>query len=138
MIKAIIFDCFGVLTPEVTGSGLSGPNEPLLEFISTTLKQKYKIGMLSNADANWLEHIFTSEQLTIFDAIALSFEIGAMKPHPKTYLTIADRLKVDPSECVFIDDRQELCDGASQSGMRALLYKDADQIKKELGALLKI
>lgn len=138
MIKAVIFDCFGVLTPEVEGAGFGEPNEPLLKVIATDLKPHYKIGMLSNADANWLDRIFTRTQLDLFDAIALSFEIGEMKPHPKAYETIAERLNVTPSDCLFIDDRQELVDGAAETGMQAFLYKDVEKTKKELAALLNV
>ena len=43
MIKAIIFDFYGVID-------LGGlPNKPLLEIIKHDLKPRYKIGILSNA-----------------------------------------------------------------------------------------
>lgn len=187
MIKAIIFDCFGVLVTEgwlpfkathfgkdpdlnrqatelshranaglishdefveaIAGlAGLSGrevseaidvnvPNEPLLEYIKQ-LKKHYAIGMLSNASGNWLAQLFTKEQVELFDAVGLSYELGAVKPDERAYEEIIDQLGVEPSECVFVDDQERHCTGAREAGMQAILYQDFDQFKEELEAIL--
>jgi HAD superfamily hydrolase (TIGR01509 family) len=111
------------------------PDEKLFEYISV-LKQQYRIGLLSNAGDNWLDSIFTPGQVALFDAVVLSYEIGATKPDPRTYETIAKRLQVAPSECVFVDDQPRYLDGARQAGMQTILYTNADQFKQELPALL--
>ena len=74
--------------------------------------------------------------MQLFDAVALSYEIGAIKPDARTYEAIAERLRVLPSECVFVDDQPRYVDGAQQVGMRALLYSNAEEFKRELPALL--
>jgi FMN phosphatase YigB (HAD superfamily) len=189
MIKAIVFDCFGVLATDGwlpfrsqhfkdnkelytkadglnkdmnTGSisyqsfvnqvaKLAGVTEKfldsqidsnvanveLLDFIKKELKPKYKLGILSNAGVNWLDVIFTKDQLSIFDALALSYEMGAIKPDLITYQTVADRLGVDPTECIFVDDQEKHCIGAIQAGMKAVIYIDFKQTKSELQSLLK-
>lgn len=111
------------------------PDEKLFAYIRE-LKQDYRIGVLSNAGDNWLDEIFTSEQVALFDAIALSYEIGVIKPDARTYGTIAERLQAIPSECVFVDDQPRNVDGAQQVGMHAILYSNADQFKQDLSALL--
>lgn len=187
MIKAVIFDCFGVLVTEswtsfkaehfghdqelfgeasslsnqadaglithedaVKGTarlaGLSpkevseaihtnSPNEPLFEYISE-LKQDYKIGMLSNAAADWLAQLFTPEQLALFDEVALSYESGFVKPKAKAYEIIADQLGVEIGDCIMVDDREEHCAGARDAGMQAVLYTNFSQTKDELNKLL--
>ena len=132
MIKAIVFDCFGVLASDGwlpyrklhfsknpilleeaialnknVDAGISKyddfikqvaemagvseeaaradienniPNEELFDYIKSDLKPRYKIGMLSNAAENWLDEMFTNEQVELFDATALSYEIGFIKP----------------------------------------------------------
>ncbi len=112
------------------------PNAPLLSFIKNDLKPKYKIGMLSNAGANWLDKIFTKAQLAMFDARALSYEVGAIKPDPLTYQTIAKRLGVSTEDCIFIDDQVRYCIGAQEVGMKSVEYKGFDQMKKDLLSLL--
>ena len=156
MIKAIVFDCFGVLASDgwlpfkvryfednqelslqatllnkavdsgqasfdefvrevASMAGVSEelarqqiehniPDEKLFAYIEE-LKQQYLIGLLSNAGDNWLDSIFTPEQVSLFNAVALSYEIGAIKPDVRAYEAIVDRLRVAPSECIFVDDQ---------------------------------
>ncbi|MEK7096211.1 MAG: HAD family phosphatase [Patescibacteria group bacterium] len=188
MIKAIIFDCFGVLTTEgfkvfcnkyfknapvkraeaqdlmdrsslglmpfgrfeqelsiLGGTSVetvrdylsdNKPNEPLFKFMREELKPKYKIGMLSNASANWLPELFLAEDIKLFDDIILSYEVGMAKPNPDLYELAARRLKIKPQESILVDDVDRYCQGAQAAGMQAVLYQDFDQMKTELQKLL--
>ncbi|MDB5162327.1 MAG: HAD-superfamily hydrolase, subfamily variant 3 [Candidatus Saccharibacteria bacterium] len=188
MIKAIVFDCFGVLVSDgwlafkhrhfdadkhlfdqvteinqqVDAAAISYdtfisrvaelakvnkddvkneieqnlPNLELFDFISTELKNKYPLGILSNAAANWLDELFTPEQLALFDTYALSFEIGAIKPQAIAYVTIAKKLGVELNECVFIDDQLRYCEGAAAVGMKTIHYTDFDSFKSQLAIAL--
>jgi len=112
------------------------PNEKLLAYLSHDLKPHYKLGFLSNAGQNWLSTIFTPEQIELFDAIVLSYEIGAIKPDPITYETVAMKLGVAPEACVFIDDQLRYCDGARAVGMQAICYENTEQTIAELEKIL--
>jgi HAD superfamily hydrolase (TIGR01509 family) len=188
MIKAVIFDCFGVLVSEswiafkrrhfadddvkareatelmqqadaglldqadfihrvAMLSGLSEqqvraeldgnlPNEALFAYIRDELKPKYKIGMLSNAGANWLRELFSDDQLGLFDATALSFETGVTKPSTEAYETIAGKLGVEPAEAVFVDDQERHCGGARDAGMPAILFTGFERFRSDLEKLL--
>ena len=187
MIKAIIFDCFGVLTSDgwlpfaekyfghdrtlkdqardlnkQVDSGLISydsfveqvalmaavdlseayraidnnvPNDELFGYIEH-LKKHYKIGLLSNAGANWLNELFAPEQVALFDAVALSFEMGVTKPHESAYEVICKRLGISPKEAVFVDDIERYVTGARDIGMKGIWYKDVAQLRRELDALL--
>jgi putative hydrolase of the HAD superfamily len=57
-----------------------------------------------------------------FDAVILSFEVGAMKPDPAIYREALARLgDPEPSGSVFVDDQVEYCDGAVVVGLQTLL-----------------
>jgi FMN phosphatase YigB (HAD superfamily) len=47
------------------------------------------------------------------------------KPQPEIYRLAADRLGVEPAQCIFVDDLRENCEGAEAVGMTALLHRDA-------------
>lgn len=113
------------------------PDEKLFEYILWRLKPKYKIGMLSNAGDNWLDEIFTHEQVKLFDEIVLSYQVGLVKPDPGIYRLIAERLGVEVSECIFIDDQERYCKAAREIGMQAIHYQNLAQMKRELEAILK-
>ena len=188
MIKAIIFDCFGVLLTDsledivhelkvinpdkakeiirlvgLASKGLSDAqasrvvvadilgltideyidkirtgeikNLPLLKYIEV-LKTDYKIGLLSNIISGGLEVRFTGDELSIFDAIVVSGDIGYAKPEAQAYEITAERLGVRLEECVMIDDREDYCLGAIGVGMKAFQYQSFDQLKSELGKYL--
>lgn len=57
-----------------------------------------------------------------FDAVILSFEIGAMKPDPAIYREALTRLgDPDPGRSVFVDDQVRYCDGAAEVGLQTFL-----------------
>lgn len=190
MIKAIIFDCFGVLlgnayklhlaevertdpakakevrainhasdmgilSREETANYLSElfeieseelleeqdrvevPNEELLNYIAT-LKQNFKIGLLSNISGRERLGIrFQPGQLdSHFDTIVASGDEGYVKPQPEIYEITATRLGVAPSECVMIDDIAEFCEGARAVGMQAIQFKTTQQCIEDVNALI--
>jgi putative hydrolase of the HAD superfamily len=62
-----------------------------------------------------------------FDAVVLSFEVGAHKPDPAIYLEALRRLGNPPAErSVFVDDQVAYCDGAAALGLRTLLIARED------------
>lgn len=133
---AEIADMAGITVVEVRRRiEANPPNEELFTTIRR-IKADYKIGLLSNAGANWLPDIFSQDHLQLFDAVALSYETGASKPHVQAYQTIADRLGVSMDECVFIDDQPAFCDAAEANGMKAIVYRTPEQLNAELNDLL--
>jgi FMN phosphatase YigB (HAD superfamily) len=186
MIKAIIFDCFGVLTTDgwlafrhkylQEGSAVEEDasefnrqsdagiishdefieriaklvgipheqammvvdghvrNDQLFEYIRDELKPHYKIGLLSNVSANYMDELFEPWQIELLDAMTFSFELGAVKPDPLMYENIAAKLGVSPEECIFIDDREGFAEGARRVGMQAVWYQSNDQLKREIKA----
>jgi putative hydrolase of the HAD superfamily len=111
------------------------PNEPLFEYLRE-LKPHYKLGFLSNVAADYLSRMFTPEHLALFDVIALSYKTGHVKPEIGAYTDVAERLGVKPQEALMVDDQERNTTGAVEAGMHAILYKNVDKLKAELGPLL--
>jgi FMN phosphatase YigB (HAD superfamily) len=107
-------------------------NQPLFDFIADRLKPRYRLGLLSNAGANWLDELFTPDQIKLFDAIALSYQTGYIKPQPQAYQSIADRLGLPLSACLLIDDQPAYCQAAIALGMPAIPYHNLQQLERGL------
>jgi putative hydrolase of the HAD superfamily len=60
----------------------------------------------------------------LFDDVVLSGRVGLRKPEPAIYVLAAERLSVDPAECVFVDDLPVNVDGARSVGMTGVLHRD--------------
>lgn len=111
-------------------------NDELFLFIQEHLKPQYKIGLLSNVSDDWLFSLFSPDQRAVFDATALSHELGVIKPNPLAYETIALRLGVPESACVFLDDQPQNVTGARDVGMQAVHFKNLDQATDELRRII--
>ncbi len=111
-------------------------NKALVATIAE-LKTQYKIGMVSNVGRGWLDDFFAQHNLRhLFDTIVLSGEEGITKPDPGIFALAAERLGVDPSECIMIDDIADNCAGADAAGMRSVHYRSNTQLTSDLRALI--
>lgn len=190
MIKAVIFDCFGVLTSDgwlpfkqekfgadpdkfeeagrinfladsgkiskdqfvsqiaelagvtaqevVRASEANVANKPIFGLIRELRKSDYKIGMLSNVSGDWLDRLFTKEEVGLFDSLALSYDTGVAKPNRRAYEIICERVACDPQEAVFIDDQERYIEGAKLAGLHTILYKNMEQLESDLASILKV
>lgn len=113
-------------------------NDPeLLGYIEDLhASKRFKIGLLSNAGKDALTDYFApGEPAKYFDVTLFSGEVGLAKPQAAFYRLMAERLGVEPQECVMIDDRDEFCKGAAYVGMQTIRYKDFASFKRELALL---
>jgi epoxide hydrolase-like predicted phosphatase len=111
-------------------------DQELIDLIRR-LRSRYKIGLLSNAPDRlgyWLKDNWYIED--VFDAIVYSADAGLAKPDPRIYRLILDRLDVQPSEALFIDDSPVNVEGAAVLGMKALRFTDSQSLKDKLGKYL--
>lgn len=104
-------------------------NTQLTLLITEQLKAEYNIGLLSNIGRDWIHDFFDRHQMhELFDAVVLSGEEGIAKPNPEIFRLMAERLGLDPSECLMIDDIAANCEGAEIAGMQAIHYLDNAQL----------
>jgi len=97
------------------------------------LKSKYKLGLLSNTCVWDFERgIKSVEVFSLFDAVTLSFEVGVMKPNKKIYDDMLNKIKLQPQNCVYIDDIKEFTDAGNSLGFNAINYQGAEKLLKEL------
>lgn len=111
------------------------PNAKLLDYIRTNLKSKYKLGIISNSGADWVEKIIADDK-ELFDDIVLSYKAGHVKPEAEIYELSAKNLAVEPGECVFTDDIRSYCEGAKKVGMKSIWYRDFKSFKTDLEEIL--
>jgi HAD superfamily hydrolase (TIGR01509 family) len=62
----------------------------------------------------------------------VSCETGLRKPAREAYAHVIDALEVEPSACVFVDDRASNCDAAREAGMDAVVFVGAEQLRAAL------
>ena len=83
-------------------------------------KSRYSLGMLSDAMPSLVKFMDQWGLLSLFDATVISTQIGAIKPDPKMYEAILQKLNAEPADCLFVDDRAANLEGAIAAGMKAV------------------
>lgn len=61
--------------------------------------------------------------------------IGKRKPDPDFYLEVLRQLKVDPANCIFIDDRIRNVEAAVEVGIVGLHFKNANLLRDDLSQM---
>jgi len=54
------------------------------------------------------------------------------KPDPAAYRHACDTLGVEPSACLFVDDRESNCEAAREQGMDAVRFTDTEALRHAL------
>lgn len=122
------------LTEDVVGVA---KNVVLLEYIRDLRHRGLKIGLLSNIASNWIrDTLLSPEEQALFDEMVLSYEVGMVKPDPRIFRLVCDRLGVEPAESIMIDDMERYCAAAEDEGMSAVVYRDFKQAKQEIESIL--
>lgn len=76
--------------------------------------------------------------LQMMDERLISSEEHIIKPDVRIYHRLCEKFGLDIDECVFTDDKQPNIDGAIKAGMKAILFRDAQQYEHDLRTLLNL
>jgi putative hydrolase of the HAD superfamily len=111
------------------------PDELMIGAVRAARAGGVKTGLISNS---WGLGIYERAPVDLFDETVISGDVGMHKPKPEIYLLACERLGVDPSECVFVDDLRENVTGAEAVGMTAILHRDSAATVAKLEELLGV
>lgn len=111
-------------------------NEAMLAAIAR-ISAHYPVGMLTNNVREWSRwrELYPME---MFRVVVDSSDVGMRKPDPAIYRLTCDRMGVDPSRAVFVDDLEENVRGASAVGMRGIVFTTTEATVAELAPLFPL
>ncbi|MBN2458110.1 HAD family phosphatase [Candidatus Woesearchaeota archaeon] len=107
------------------------PTDEMLCLVKE-LKKNYKLAILSNSDPVNSEKYHKMGWYAHFDVLALSHEIGILKPDKRIYEITLEKLGHPAGECLFIDDQDRCLEPALEMGMKTILFEDIKQLKDDL------
>ncbi|MCQ2095487.1 MAG: HAD family phosphatase [Bacteroidaceae bacterium] len=76
--------------------------------------------------------------LRMMDGTVISSEEKIVKPDVRIYLRLCEKFGLNIDECIFTDDKQVNVDGALRAGMKAILFRDAQQYEHDLREMLRV
>ena len=110
-------------------------DDALLKIIDG-LRLKHRLAVISNVSES---RVLSDVRLGLydhFDKIFLSCRVGLTKPDPRFFTMALSKLGMKPTEALFVDDSETNVLAARALGMTGIVFKDTDQFKHELAALL--
>ncbi len=102
---------------------------PMIESLK---KEGYNVYLLSNYPEimyklQWPSFSF----LKLVDGTVVSSIEKCVKPDEKIYKILLERYNLEPGETCFIDDRAENVETANYLGIKGILFKGYEELKKE-------
>ncbi|MGC1209073.1 MAG: HAD family hydrolase [Ornithinimicrobium sp.] len=114
----------------------------LFEDVPDVLRELHTQGthlaVVSNIGLDIRPLLADEEVLDYFEAIVLSFEIGAVKPDPAIFEYAVKALGVSPSRTLMVGDSWRDDAGAAQLGIRTLILPPTSGPRRGLDAVLRL
>ena len=108
--------------------------EMMLDALVVARRCGLKTALLSNS---WGLDVYPRSRFPeLFDAVAISGEVGLRKPDPEIFHLIIEELGVPAALCVFVDDHPGHLKTARELGMRTVLHRTPAETIAELEELL--
>ena len=114
-------------------------SEPMHSFVDAVKTSGHRIGIVSNVLNEWLGMWATyTEPIERFDTVVYSCVDGMRKPNDDIFVTALERLNLDASEALYLDDGPGMVSTARRLGMTAILVESHDDAIAEARRLLAI
>lgn len=114
---------------------LSRPKPQALE-LARELSVKYPMATVNNESRELNQYRIQQFKLAeSFHIFVSSCFVGIRKPDERIFRLALDLTQRSAEECCFIDDRAENLAGAEKAGLKTVLAKDTQQLRRDLEAL---
>lgn len=123
---------------EIAERGVAGQFRPPLrpgarELLAHLRAHRITCGVASSSRVTEIEHrLGEHDLLRYLEAWAGGDEVKRAKPDPAVYQLAAERLRVDPRECLAFEDSDHGAEAALAAGMQVVLVPDLKQPADEL------
>ncbi|WP_407120565.1 HAD-IA family hydrolase [Bradyrhizobium sp. STM 3561] len=117
---------------------LQGDLRPEMVEALKRIKAQFKTGCITNnLPANAIgsmtgRSLYIAEVMVLFDHVIESAKIGLRKPDPRIYRMMVETLKVDPNNCVYLDDLGVNLKPAREMGMTTIKVTSGAQAIADL------
>ena len=110
--------------------------EGVNELIDYLKENDYKIALATSSDREKAEYLLELVKIKDkFDYIICGNDIVNSKPNPEIFLKAAENLKVEPKECIVIEDSKFGVKAAVNAGMKAINVPDMKMPDSEVKSM---
>jgi len=109
------------------------PTKGVIDLIKSLKQQGFKLGIATSGHRK-LAHYYADKLgiASFFDAIVCAEDITHSKPDPEIFLKTAQRLGVEPTQCIVIEDAKLGIEAAVKAGMKCVGYSNPNSGNQDL------
>jgi putative hydrolase of the HAD superfamily len=109
----------------------------VIPLVDSLRERGYRVYFLSNMS----EHVMGSNPeaydfVDHMDGGVFSCHVRLIKPDPAIFHALFDKYGLTPEECLFVDDQPDNIWASKKLGMKAIRYRDPEQLAADLGQAL--
>jgi epoxide hydrolase-like predicted phosphatase len=114
------------------------PTRPeMLELAHQLKQEKFTLAILSTQMKNRTNFIKANNDLSDFDYLFFSSEMGIKKPDVGAFEQVLKKINLKPEECLFIDDCEKNIEVARTLGIKTILFSDMKKGIKDIKTIIK-
>lgn len=113
-----------------------GETEGIRDLMLRLKADGYRLLGLSNWSSRVYDVMAKYDIFKILEGSLISKDVHQLKPNRDIYESFLKKFNVKADECVFIDDKPENIEGCKAIGMPGIIFRDTNQLDKELSELL--
>jgi putative hydrolase of the HAD superfamily len=117
---------------EIDSRSWSHPSQPMAQWARDVRASGVRTAILSNMPAPVRDYVLRCSWLPEFDSRTFSCEVGVCKPAPEIYRDCLNKLGAQPSEVLFLDDREPNVRAAEALGLHAVLFTGPGEVSAEI------
>lgn len=142
MIKAMLFDLFGVVVNPERGLGMAKDlkvDERIVGKVQEFKETGIKCYAATNLEKSLVDYVAIEKGLgKLFDGVFSSSSVGYSKNDPKFFESVLENIgNPKPQDVLFWDDSIEKVETAKSLGIKAELYTNFEDFEKKLVIFLR-
>jgi beta-phosphoglucomutase family hydrolase len=109
------------------------PTKGVIELLKKLKRKGIKLGIASSSHRKLIEYILRRLDIVrLFDFVVSAEDIVHSKPNPEIFLRSARGLRVEPVECLVVEDAKLGVEAAKNAGMRVVGYRNPNSGDQDL------
>jgi putative hydrolase of the HAD superfamily len=119
---------------EVDSQSWARLNDSTLKWVERMAASGIRLGLLSNMPLEISRYLKQNARWPeMFDSLVYSCDVREVKPDPAIYAYSLKALDSWPEDVLFVDDRTENLEAASQLGIHTLLFDSVEDASRRAG-----
>lgn len=108
------------------------PSKGLIGLLEMLKERGMKLALATSGVREYAELVLDKLKLDgTFNAVVTGDDVKNGKPDPECFLKAADKLEVEPKDCIVIEDAEKGVQAAKAAGMKAIGYQNLSHPYKQ-------